>query len=411
MSEIRIWGRAPSGRGDAWLQELKLGIGGRPKSIFGNALKALEHAPVWQGVFRFDIFGSQIVLQSAPYWDGVASFRPRPFDSREVNYVLEWLHDHDIDVQAHDALRAVEHVAFKNSFHPVREFLNNLVWDGERRLDHWLVHYLGVEPSEYHRRVGRILLISSVARIQKPGCKVDTIVCLEGEQGSGKSRAVRALYAPWFTDRVSPIQTKDAAHELLGMWGIEMAELAVLNSARVEDAKAFLTRQSDRYRKPYGRSVEDHPRQCVIICTTNENQYLRDATGNRRFLPVSCGTIAIEELEANRDQLFAEAVAAYRNGEPWWLNGQDSTSLAQPMQVKRIREDLLPKRLEQYLDEHHGPVALANIFESLGLPEKQLRGRLGKQVVRLLREKQYRRQQLPTDGEKRWHYVPPVFIE
>ena len=217
--------------------------------------------------------------------------------------------------------------------HPVRERLNGLKWDGTARLDSWLTDYLGVEPatgydaekSQAHRytsEVGLRWLISAVARVYQPGCKADHCLILEGPQGVGKSTAAAtlALEDAWFADEIADLGTKDSAQDLRGKWIIELGELSALKRGEIERVKAFMSRKVDHYRPSYGRRSQDFPRQCVFIGITNADAYLGDETGGRRFWPVKVGKIDLEKLKADREQLWAEAVAAYRAGEKWWLD-------------------------------------------------------------------------------------------
>lgn len=162
-----------------------------------------------------------------------------------------------------------------------------------------------------------------MARALTPGEKVDAMLILEGGQGVGKSSALRVLTGEsWFGDALPDMGSKDAATYLRGKWIVEIAELTAVRRADLEQVKAFLTRQEERYRPPYGRTEVFEPRRCVFAGTTNSSDYLRDETGNRRFWPVRVGTIDLDAIEDNRDQLWAEAVVAYQSGENWWLEGE-----------------------------------------------------------------------------------------
>ena len=211
--------------------------------------------------------------------------------------------------------------AFSEERNELKEYLKSLEWDGQRRLDTWLIEYCGAGASAFVREAGRCWLIAAVARAFEPGTKFDHMLVLEGDQGIGKSTVFEILAGPWF-DELGKFDGKDSAEKLAGVWIVEIAELAGLNKSDVETVKSFLTVRADRYRPPYGRRVEEHPRTCVFGGTTNADTYLNDSTGNRRFWPIKCQHIAIEDLRRDRDQLLAEAVQHYQRGKSFLLSEQ-----------------------------------------------------------------------------------------
>ncbi|MCZ7641875.1 MAG: virulence-associated E family protein [Pseudorhodoplanes sp.] len=232
----------------------------------------------------------------------------------------------------------------------MREYLDGLEWDGTTRLDRWLTTYLGAADSVYVRAVGARWLISAVARIYVPGCQADCALILEGPQGIRKSSALAALARPWFTDRLSELGSKDAAIETRGVWIIELAELDTMSRAEVGTIKAFMSRRQDRFRPPYGKRLVDLPRQCVFAGSINpEGGYLKDATGGRRFWPVVCGTIDLNALERDRDQLWAEARDRFRRHEPWWLETRELDALAAEQQAERYQGDAWDDLIRTYL--------------------------------------------------------------
>lgn len=236
---------------------------------------------------------------------------------------------------------AIQIVARYRQYHPIRDDLARLQHDGRPRLDSWLVRYAGVADTPYARAVGRKFLIQMVARIMKPGCKADHTLVLIGPQRAGKSSLCRLLAgAAYHTDTLPSISGgKDVMEHLQGVWVVELSELAPARKSEAEDLKAFLTSQVDRFRSPYGKRTEAFPRQCVFIGTTNDDEFLRDPTGGRRFWPVHVGQIDLDGLAADRDQLLAEATAAFLAGEPWWLDPAFEEAHARPMQeAARIRD-------------------------------------------------------------------------
>jgi predicted P-loop ATPase len=184
----------------------------------------------------------------------------------------------------------------------------------------------------------------------RPGAKVDHMLILEGPQGARKSTALKVLAGEaWFTDELAEIGSKDAAQQMRGVWVIEIAELDAIGRAEVSRIKAFLTRTVDRYRPPYGRYVIDVPRQCVFAGSVNPDTYLRDETGNRRFWPIRCGTIDLDALRRDRDQLWAEAIARYRQGAIWWLDDPALIQAAGEAQQERLQPDAWGPLIERWL--------------------------------------------------------------
>jgi predicted P-loop ATPase len=242
-------------------------------------------------------------------------------------YVLTWLQRHAaggrmVSLSATKANTAAMFLANEASFNPVRDYLDSVAWDGTKRLSNWLEHYALVETATaqdvaYIRGVARKWMISAVARVFDPGCKADHVLILQGPQGIGKSSALRILAGKWFAEDLPNVAFKDAQQYLGDCWIIEMSELASTRGAAVESVKAFMTRQVDKYRIPYGKKMTNQKRRCVFAATTNAEAYLLDPTGNRRYWPVKVGRIDLAGLKKDRDQLWAEAVVAYRAGEKW----------------------------------------------------------------------------------------------
>jgi putative DNA primase/helicase len=214
----------------------------------------------------------------------------------------------------------------------VRDWLRTLKWDNEPRIKEVLIEVLGAKGNgDYLGGVLRRFMISAVARVMQPGCKADCMLILVGPQGISKSTFTRVLGEPWTIESNSAFGSKDAIQELEGAWLIELGELSSLSRARIEVMNHFVTRVIDHYRPSYGRSVINQPRSSVFIGTTNEPKFLRDYTGNRRSWPITCGDINLKLLRDNREQLWAEAVAAYDAGEQWYLTKAEE-KLAQEVQ-------------------------------------------------------------------------------
>lgn len=255
--------------------------------------------------------------------------------------------------------QAVDQRAQERAFHPVRNYLDGLHWDRKPRLDNWLADYLGANHTDYAAGIGRMFFVAMAARIYKPGCKVDYMLVLEGEQGVGKSRVCRVLAGEWFSDSLPDIRDKDGAQHLRSKWLIEIAELAAIGRAEAEALKAFISRSEERYRPSYGRKEVIEPRQCVFVGTTNKSIYLKDETGARRFWPVKVVRIGIEALARDRDQLFAEAVVRFRTGEQWRPDGEFERLHIKPEQEARYEAD----PWEQAIVEYVAPLSRVRVTE------------------------------------------------
>lgn len=315
-----------------------------------NVLTALRQWPEVKGLVRFNEFAGRVEFARQPSWRAVqAGDRWTEPDDFDLHALLQ---SQQIEVRNRGIVAdAVERVARDTPHHPVRQYLTGLKWDLTSRLETWLADYLGAAGSDiYLAAAGSKFLISAVARIMQPGCKADHVLVLEGAQGIGKTRTHRILFAPWFADSLPAMTDKDAALQLQGVWGVELSELAAMRgTSQVEVVKSFLTRTHDRFRPPYGRRTVEVPRQCVFLGTTNESQYLRDPTGNRRFWPVRCTAINLVELAIDRDQLLAEALAAYQSGVAWHLDA-DEALLATSEQAERQLVTELEQAVSEYLD-------------------------------------------------------------
>ena len=205
-------------------------------------------------------------------------------------------------------------------YHPIRDYLDGLKWDGKERLERFAADYLGADGHRVPQRRRQDCIGLGRGAHDRAGCKADTMPILEGGQGTFKSTALGgAVLASWFSDDIAELGSKDAAMQTRVAWCIEVAELSSMHKGEVEKVKAFVSRRVDRYRPSYGRNVIEQPRCCIFVGTTNASVYLKDETGARRYLPIRCGTIDLAAIKRDRDQLWAEAVQQYRNGTPWWL--------------------------------------------------------------------------------------------
>jgi predicted P-loop ATPase len=266
-----------------------------------------------------------------------------------------------------NTLHAVRFLCLANRFDPVCDYLEGLQHDGKSRLDTWLTTYLGAEDNALNRAIGRKTLVAAVRRARQPGCKFDTIMVLEGNQGSGKSSALKILAGNAnFSDAEILSAKQQQQQELIcGVWIYELSELAGLQKAAVEGIKLFASKTHDCARKSYGRARVDQPRRCILVGTTNDREYLQDPTGNRRFWPVATGKIDLDALERDRDQLWAEAAVAEAQGEPLTID-QSLWGVAAARQASRLVSHPWEDRLEGL--ERLAPQSSGSIMVVPGAP-------------------------------------------
>lgn len=337
-----------AGAGDEeWRYALDNNKEGHPKAHVGNLKLILSHDERWRGCLGYCDFSYRVIKHTSP----MAHMLPGEWEDADTARVREWMNRfYRINPSRTDVLDAVIVTAQENRFHPVRDYLNGLVWDGVPRLDKWLKVALGSEgPPEYLARAGSKFMIGAVARIMRPGCKMDNVLILEGEQGRGKSSTVRLLFQDWYSDSPLPLGEKDAYQAIQGIWGVEIAELDSFNKAESTTSKSFFSQMRDRYRPSYGHMTQDFPRQCVFIATTNQDEYLKDYSGNRRYWPVRAEYVDTAWLEANVDQLWAEARHRFRNSEPWWIEGEAERQLFYREQDARQQLDPWHYMIENWL--------------------------------------------------------------
>ncbi len=321
----------------------------------------LEQHEYLKGRIRYDVFANEIRFTPPERWREPG---PERFWCEKDTTEFRMWADRYLNPESTTQFKremveeCVLKVADDHPCHPLREWLESLKWDGEARLKHWLSFFCNVEEDEYVQLVGEKWMISAVARIFEPGCKADHMLVLRGPQGIKKTGLFETLGGPYYTEyRGVKLDDKDGKQFLQGKWIVEFSELEALNRVEAGAMKAFLTGREDRFREPFGRKTRDFKRSNVFAGTINEGEFLKDETGNRRFWIVDCGSarIDLKRLELMRPQLFAEAVALYRAGERWWLEGREE-ELAREVQADHMEPSLHEDSIRDWLeDESRAP--------------------------------------------------------
>lgn len=395
-------------------------------ALVANALIALRHAPEWQGALHFNESSMATIAKAAPPFDAPIDV-PFPWADEHDLLTAAWMQHQGIPVAKEIAGQAVHAVAREHSFHPIRAYLDSLKWDGIKRIDDWLTLHMGADTSEYVRAVGAKFLIGAVARVYRPGVKNDTCPIFEGAQGLQKSTALRKLAGDnFFSDDIAELGSKDSVMQTRGMWIIELSELDAMSGSEKSRVKAFMSRQVDRIRPPYGRRVIEAPRECVFAGTVNKETYLKDETGGRRFWPIKCGAIRIADLERDRDQLWAEARQRFQSGDTWWLDSKRLMEAAAEEAEARYEVDpgdeLIAdwlKNPQRRIDQTGHPIAeMTSTPDSVTVAEILIHC-IGKRlnswtqtdqnrVARSLTAMRWTRYQRRIPGGREWRYMSPV---
>lgn len=336
-----------------WYRNLDRTEGGMIKPHVANLETILLNDPRWDGVLAYCDFSYRIMMRKTPPIAGI----PGEWTDGDAARLRAWFHRSykmppPAKAEVGDAILIASQ---RHRFHPVCEYLQKLRWDSKPRIERWLRYAFNPsEPNEYLASVGKKFLIGAVARVMRPGCKMDTVLIMEGVQGEGKSTAAAILFGDWFSDAPIPIGEKDAYQVIQGVWGLELAELDSFNKAETTAAKAFFSQTKDRYRPSYGHNAQNFPRQTVCMGTTNQDEYLKDYSGNRRYWPVMCRKVDTQWLRENRDQLWSEAFALFQSGESWWVSNEADRVLIEDQQDHRLQRDPWEERLVEFLSSNSG---------------------------------------------------------
>ncbi len=329
-----------------------------------NVTTILRNEPAWAGCVAWDEFKQQIIFRAPPPWfpddapaEGTKTIGAALTDEDQTR-IASWMirSRYQMNVDESKVYRGAKIAAGADAFDSLRDYLDGLEWDGVPRIETFAEKYLGATGTDYTRFALKAYLVSAAARGYEPGCKVDHVLVLAGSQDKGKTSALRALFGDLYTDSKIDLTSKDRFVNMRGKWCISFDELASLGKSDHETVKNFITSQEDTYRAPYAAHSTEVPRRSVFAATVNPQEdcgYLKDATGNRRFWPIDCAVlqpIDFDALRADRDQVWAEAVALYRAGTKWHPVTDYEKSLCRGEQDKRAERSAWSDIVAEWLN-------------------------------------------------------------
>ena len=354
-----------------WMQDLEVDGRGKYLSTAMNINAILKNDNELKGLFKLNDFDAKRYVFGSLPWRKVPKPEPvKNIDYSGVRNYIETIYGISGNLKIDDSL-AVE--IEKNHFHPIKDYLGSLQWDGLHRIDNLLIDYFGADDNLYTREAIRKMLVGAVSRVYRPGCKFDLVLVLVGEkEGTGKSTFVKKLGKDWFSDTFLTVHGKEALEQIQGAWLIEIAELAGLRKAEVEAVKHFITKQEDSFRPAYGRTSETYKRQCIFFGTTNNRNFLKERGGNRRFMPVdvfegkATKDPLAQTLDDELDQIWAEAVHLYKAGEPPYLS-EEANELANTARGEHVETDERSGLIGDYID-----TSLPLDWENLDLFERRM---------------------------------------
>lgn len=327
---------------------------GNKQVTVNNFVNAFKSDPLLNGLLAYDMLKETIVF-TRPSFTAKGGKKGDLVNDTDISIIkgrIERMHGIYNDAKLNDA---IEQVSSDNAFHPIKLYLESLTWDGVPRIDTFLVEYMGAEDNAYTREAFRKMLLAAVTRIYEPGRKFDTALVFYSEQGVGKSTLIQRLSKGWFNDSLTNLSGKESYEAIQFAWLVELAELSALRKSDVEAVKNFISKREDTYRGAYARRVKTHKRQCVFFGSTNDDEFLKDATGNRRFFPVAVKRtrktrlIFEPEFDAIVDQLWAEAMEGYMLGEALTLS-DEAEAIAGGTREEFTERTPIQGLIEEYLD-------------------------------------------------------------
>lgn len=337
-----------------WLKKLEYTESGKLRSTISNFSLIIENEPLLKEKIAYNEFSNRAVVIGQLPWRKKGNMGDwNDTDDSGLREFIEKYYGISSTAKCADALA----LSFeKHSFHPIKDYLESLTWDGVERVNTLFIDYLGAEDNSYVRTVARKIIVAAVARVLVPGIKFDNMPVLAGPQGMGKSTIIKKLGKQWYSDSLTTVSGKEAYEQLQGVWILEMGEMMATKKADIEATKHFLSKTEDIYRVAYGRRTSRFPRQCVFIGTTNDREFLRDRTGNRRFWPIDVGinpntkSVFDDLTQYEIDQIWAEAVELWRAGEKLYLTGEEEKE-AKRQQEEHSEESAKAGLIEEYLNK------------------------------------------------------------
>ena len=397
----------------SWQTHFLCQSNGDLKPDVNNIFLILENDERWRGVLRYDRFTYDVIKKKVPPFKYNAS--AGEWTEGDTTRLCIWCaQNYGFTPRENDAIRAVLVAAEMLSFHPVLDYLHELKWDGTPRLNTWLPDYLGTTKDDYSESLGIKWMVGTVARVHATPLKkikMDNVLILESHQGAFKSSCIEVLAGSWSAETHFDLGSKDGYQQLRGVWVYEIAELDAFNKAESNKAKAFFSAREDNYRPSYGKKTEKFPRQCVFVGTTNQDQYLKDVTGNRRYWPIYCHKINLDGLREARDQLWAEALHWYRQGVPWWVL-PDEVDLYYPQQEQRFNGDAWEDDIQEYLYNPENlqlnEITTGGILRDiLGHSTPQIKPPEQTRVGLIMKRLDWQKKRVTKNGKQRWVYLRP----
>lgn len=349
---------------------------GRVKQTKRNCVTVFENDPLLKNAIRHNILTGRTDIVKSLGWERLSD----TVTDTDMSRLFLYFEDNYDITNEKNIERALQIIADMNRYHPIRDYLNSLVWDGQERIRHVLHRYLGADESNLTCESLKLFMLGAIKRVFEPGCKFETMLCLVGGQGAGKSSFFRLLAHKdeWFSDDLRKLEDDNIYRKLQGHWIIEMSEMiATANAKSIEEIKSFISRQKETYKVPYETHPADRPRQCVFGGTSNNTTFLPfDRTGNRRFIPVMTDTLQAEkhiledeaEARAYIDQMWAEAMTIYRSGAYSLKLSPDMENAMRDYQQGFMREDTVAGQIQAFLDDYKGDAVCTLLLyrEALG---------------------------------------------